>query len=65
MESIKCVVLKPVNGHPIDKTYEVNTVTGKIKSGTTVYTVYDDFDGAFECFNTLKEAQECARNWNN
>lgn len=59
-------MMKPVNGHPIEKSAELHTITGKIKPGTTVYTVYSDADdfAGFECFKTLKEAQECARSWN-
>mgnify|MGYP003300858855 CR=1 FL=1 len=59
-------MMKPVNGHPIEKSAELHTITGKIKHDTIVYTVYSDADtfAGFECFKTLKEAQEYARNWN-
>lgn len=55
--------LKPVNGCPIEKTAEVDSRTGKIKRSTIVYTVYpnDGSDGFVDCFRTLKEAQERAR----
>lgn len=58
--------LKPVNGHPIQKSAELHSRTGKIKPETVVYTVYEDNSGdaGFDCFKTLKEAQDCARNWN-
>ena len=56
--------LKEVNGWTIDKTYEIHTVTGKIKPNTTVYVATKmeaDYSESFECFATLKEAQEYCR----
>lgn len=64
MKELYAKTLKPVNGHPIDKSAEINTVTGKIKNDTWVYTVYSADYSGFECFKTLKEAQKCAREWN-
>lgn len=56
-------MMKPINGHCIDKSAEINSRTGKIKKETIIYTVYDaDEDGFYNCFKTLKEAQEFARN---
>lgn len=55
-------MMKPINGYPIEKSAELHSVTGKIKSDTIIYTVYTpDMEGFLDCFKTLKEAQECAR----
>ncbi len=55
--------LKSINGHPINKSAEINQYTGKIKMDTVVYTVYtdDSGDAGFECFKTLKAAQKYAK----
>lgn len=60
-----CKVLNVVNGCSIVKTAERHSVTGKIKKETIVYSVYDanEEDGFLDAFKTLKEAQECARNY--
>ena len=56
---IKAEWLKPCNGYHIDKSWEVDENTGKIKKDSIVYTVYDDPEGGFiDCFKTLKAAQE-------
>lgn len=63
MSEFKGKMLKSVNGHPIEKSWEINTVTGKIKKDSVVYTVFDDenFGAFYDCFKTLKEAQKCAK----
>lgn len=60
-----CVTLKAENGCFILKTAERHRITGKIKKETIVYSVYDsrEEDGFLDAFKTLKEAQECARNY--
>ena len=53
--------LKSVNGWEINKTYEIHTVTGKIKPDTIVYVATKmEADGSerVECYKTLKEAQQ-------
>ena len=57
--------LKSVNGWTINKTYEINTVTGKIKSDTIIYVATKmEADGSekVECYKTLKEAQRDLKN---
>lgn len=54
--------MTPVNGYRIEKSAELNSLTGKIKKDTIIYTVYDPVeDGFYNCFKTLKEAQALAR----
>lgn len=55
--------LTPVNGCPIVKVWEVNSLTGKIKKDSIGYIVYarDDEDAFYDCVKTLKEAQALAR----
>ena len=56
--------LRSVNGWTINKTYEVHTVTGKIKPDTIIYVATKmEADGSekVECYKTLKEAQRDLR----
>ena len=53
--------LKSVNGWEINKTYEIHTVTGKIKPDTIIYVATKiEADGSekVECYKTLKEAHQ-------
>lgn len=54
-----------MNGCFIVKIEVRHSLTGKIKKEAAVYAVYDASkeDGFLDVFKTLKEAQECARNY--
>lgn len=52
-----------VNGLEINKSYEVSCLTGKKIPDSVVYSV-DEIDGDnLNCFKTLKEAREYAKNY--
>ena len=55
-------LLKAPKGFMIEKSWELHSVTGKVKPDTIVYTVYTgDGEGLIDSFATLKEAQECCK----
>lgn len=55
-------LLKASKGFMIEKSYELHSVTGRIKPDTIVYTVYtEDGEGLIDAFGILKEAQECCK----
>jgi len=57
-KKFECRELKSVNGFHIVKSWEVNTVTGKRKSGTELYEVYTpDEVGLVDVYKTLAEAK--------
>lgn len=63
MKEYRETELTPVNGHPITRSVEIHTVTGKVKPGTTCYFVWSaNYDG-FQDYKTLKDAQRAAREW--
>ena len=52
-----------INGLEINKSYEVSCLTGKKIPDSVVYSV-DEIDGDnLNCFKTLKEAREYAKNY--
>lgn len=59
-----CKPLKSINGWELNKTYEVHTVTGRIKKDTIIYVATKEENGGemVECYKTLKEAQNDLRN---
>ena len=62
MTNYDCKILKAPKGFMIEKSYELHSVTGKIKPDTVVYTVYtEDGEGLIDAFETLKEAQDCCK----